>query len=97
VWTAFQFGVPVLVSGTGRLADDVRDGVDGLVVPPDDVDALAGALRRFYEPGVPERMRAAVRPVDPAPYWDRYVDALLRPVDGDGPADGVPGPPRPAG
>lgn len=97
VWTAFQFGVPVLVSGTGRLADDVRDGVDGLVVPPDDVDALAGALRRFYEPGVPERMRAAVRPVDPAPYWDRYVDALLRPVDGDGPADGVPGPTRPAG
>jgi hypothetical protein len=25
----------------------------------------------------PERMRAAVRPVDPGPYWDRYLAALL--------------------
>lgn len=79
VWTAFQFGVPVLVTAAGRLADDVTDGVDGLVAAPDDVHSLATAIGEFYRPGVPERMRAAVRPVDPAPYWDRYIAELLRP------------------
>ena len=77
VWMAYEFGVPVVVTTAGRLADDVRPGVDGLVVPPDDVAALAQALREFYEPGVPERLRAAVRPVDPDPYWERYLHLLL--------------------
>lgn len=77
VWTAFEFGVPAIASRAGHLADDITDGVDGFVVRPDDIEDLAAALVRFYEPGVPERMRAVVRPVDPNPYWQRYLDALL--------------------
>lgn len=77
VWTAFQFGVPVITTDAGGLARDVTRGVDGLVVPAGDADALAGALHDFYRPGVPERMRVAVRPVDPEPYWDQYVAAVL--------------------
>jgi glycosyltransferase involved in cell wall biosynthesis len=77
VWTGFEFGVPVIATTAGHLADDIRDGVDGLTVPPDDPAALAEALTRFYAPGAAERMRARVRPVDPGPYWDRYLAALL--------------------
>lgn len=77
VWTAFEFGVPVIATRAGHLADDVTDGVDGVVAEPDDVRSLTDALTRFYEPGAAERMRAAVRPVDPDPYWSRYLDALL--------------------
>ena len=80
VWTAFQFGVPVLVTDAGRLADDVAPGLDGLLAKPDDVESMAQAIADFYQPGVPERMRAAVHPVDPGPYWDRYVGAIVRPV-----------------
>ena len=80
VWTAFQFGVPVLVTRAGRSAADVTDGVDGLIAEPDDVESLSEAVRDFYQPGRPERMRAAVRPVDPTPYWDRYIAALLEPA-----------------
>jgi glycosyltransferase involved in cell wall biosynthesis/ubiquinone/menaquinone biosynthesis C-methylase UbiE len=76
-WTAFEFGVPAIVTRAGHLADDIRDGVDGLVVAPNDVDQLADALNRFYEPGVPEQMRREVRPVDPKPYWDRYLAAVV--------------------
>ena len=79
VWTAFEFGVPVIVTDTGHLADDVTVGVDGLVAKPDDVDSLAGAINEFYQPSVPERMRAAVAPIDPDPYWVAYLDALLGP------------------
>jgi glycosyltransferase involved in cell wall biosynthesis/SAM-dependent methyltransferase len=77
VWTGFEFGVPVIATRAGDLADDIRDGVDGLVVEPDDVGSLAEALSRFYQPGFRERMRSEVRPVDPDPYWARYIDALL--------------------
>jgi len=77
VWTAFEFGVPAIATRAGHLADDVRDGVDGLIVAPDSVDELADALNRFYQPGVPEQMRAEVKPVDPDPYWSRYLEALF--------------------
>jgi glycosyltransferase involved in cell wall biosynthesis len=80
VWTAFEFGVPVIATTAGHLADDVRVGVDGLVATPDDVPSLAAALDDFYSPGTPERMRAQVGPVDPDPYWREYLDALLGPA-----------------
>lgn len=77
VWLGHEHGVPVIATDVGALAESIRDGVDGLVVEPDSVPALAAALERFYEPGEPARMRANVRPVDPGPYWDAYVSALL--------------------
>lgn len=77
VWLAHQHGLPVVATRAGALADHVREGVDGLLCAPGDVDDLARALRGFYAPGVPERMRAGVRPVDPDPYWDDYITRLL--------------------
>jgi glycosyltransferase involved in cell wall biosynthesis len=93
VWTGFEFGVPVLATKAGSLASSVRDGVDGLVAEPDDVDSLASALTRFYAPGVPEKMRRAVRPVDRGLCWDRYLEVLLNSIDSGrrkrGPAEGT--------
>jgi len=69
-------GLPVLATAAGTFAAQVRDGVDGLVVPPDDVDALAGALRRLREPGVLEELRRGVPDVDLHAPWQAYVAAL---------------------
>lgn len=41
---AMQAGLPVLASAVGELPYSVRDGETGLVVPPDDPEALAQAL-----------------------------------------------------
>lgn len=76
VWTGFEFGVPVIATRAGHLADDVHDGVDGVLADPDDVESLADALNRFYTAGVPERMRAEITRVDPQPYWDSYLHEL---------------------
>jgi glycosyltransferase involved in cell wall biosynthesis len=76
-WIAFEHGAPVIATRAGTLADQVTDGVDGILAEPDDVDDLAAALRRFYAPGVPERLRAAVKPLDADPLWQRYLDTLL--------------------
>lgn len=75
---AFQYGVPVVATRAGALADRVRDGVDGLVCEPGDVSAMAKALRRLYdEDGLLPRLRAGVRPPDHSGKWQRYVEALL--------------------
>lgn len=76
VWMAHEHGLPVIATDVGGFAEQIRDGVDGLVCAPDDVPALAGALRRFYAPGEPERLRSGVRPVDHGPVWAAYLDAL---------------------
>jgi GT2 family glycosyltransferase/glycosyltransferase involved in cell wall biosynthesis len=60
VQEAFLARRPLVVSGHGGLAEMVRDGVDGLHVPPGDARALAAALRRLVEePGLRERLGTA--------------------------------------
>ncbi len=44
---AFTRGRPVVASAVGGLAESVRDGIDGFLVPPDDPKALAAALARL--------------------------------------------------
>jgi glycosyltransferase involved in cell wall biosynthesis len=77
VWLGHEHGVPVIATRVGALADHVTDGVDGLLVEPSDAGELRKAIERFYEPGVPERLREGVKAVDPEPFWSSYVEVLL--------------------
>jgi glycosyltransferase involved in cell wall biosynthesis len=66
--------VPLVVPRLGGLAEAVRDGVDGLVVDPLSVDALAGALERLSsEDGLLERLQAGIEAPHP---FATYVDEL---------------------
>lgn len=54
---AFSHGRPVVTTAVGDLAEAVDDGETGLVVPPGDVVALAGAITRLLrEPELAERL-----------------------------------------
>src|SRR5579875_340972 len=46
---AFAAGTPVIASDIAGYRDVVRDGVDGLLIPPGDAQALAIALRDLYD------------------------------------------------
>jgi glycosyltransferase involved in cell wall biosynthesis len=46
---AFAAGVPVLGANLGGIAELVRNGIDGFLIPPDDVAAWAAAIARFAE------------------------------------------------
>lgn len=52
---AMALGVPVIATAVGGSSDVVTDGVTGLLVPPDDVGALATAMSELL--GDPERAR----------------------------------------
>lgn len=45
---AMAYGVTPVVTGVGGMPELVEDGVSGLVVPPKDVSALAGAIEHLY-------------------------------------------------
>lgn len=73
---AFDHGVPVVASSVGDLPRRVRDGVDGLLVPPEDARALAAALNRLYEPGELDRLRSGISAPDGDAIWQSYVSAV---------------------
>jgi glycosyltransferase involved in cell wall biosynthesis len=55
-------GLPVVATRTGSLEDQVKDGQTGFLVPPRDVQALAGALERLVaDSGLRERLGQAGR------------------------------------
>ncbi len=53
---AQHFGCAVVGSRIGGIGETLREGETGILVPPDNADALAGALRELLEN--PERLRA---------------------------------------
>jgi glycosyltransferase involved in cell wall biosynthesis len=60
---ALAVGTPVIATAVGGVAEVVRDGENGLLVPPRDVDALAAAISRFvHEDGLREKLAAAAAP-----------------------------------
>jgi glycosyltransferase involved in cell wall biosynthesis len=82
VLLAHAMGVPVIATRAGTLGAQVHDGVDGMLAEPDDVPELTSALRRFYAPGMPARLRAAVPAVDIESSWTGYVEVLAATLAG---------------
>ena len=68
---------PVVASRVGGLREVVLDGETGLMIPPEDPHALAGAIARLLDdPEMARRMGQAARAHALASYsWDAFVDA----------------------
>lgn len=55
---ALRVGTPVIASDRGGNPEVVRDGVNGLLVPHVDRDALRAALIMAFAPGMRDRLAA---------------------------------------
>jgi glycosyltransferase involved in cell wall biosynthesis len=78
---AFVAGAPVLASRLGPLADRVRDDVDGLLLPPGDVEAWRKALQSLLDsPAALGKLRAQVRPPDSLSLHADQLEALFRQI-----------------
>jgi glycosyltransferase involved in cell wall biosynthesis len=77
VYEAAACGLPAIT--TREAGDVIRDEIEGIIVQPRDVDAIASAIRRLYDnPDLVERMsRAARARVVENFTWDHYRQRLL--------------------
>ncbi len=73
---AFGAGLPVVATDVGGLGDQIADGRDGLVVPPEDDAALAAALVRASEPALLAELTRGARSRSAGRTWDSLVDGI---------------------
>ncbi len=66
----------MLASDVAPFSQQVTDGVNGLLVPPDDERALAGALRRLGDPEVRRRLADGVQTPDLSGPWAHYLGTI---------------------
>ncbi|MGH7570124.1 MAG: glycosyltransferase family 4 protein [Gemmatimonadales bacterium] len=71
-------GLPVIAGRSGGLAEAVQDGETGLVVDPDDPEAVAAALRRMLTDQLLARRfgQAGRKAVETNYNWDRVIKDL---------------------
>ena len=77
VYEAAACGLPQIT--TREAGDVVRDGVEGIIVPPGNVDAVAEAILHLYQhPEIVERMSTAARQRVVENFtWDHFRERLL--------------------
>jgi glycosyltransferase involved in cell wall biosynthesis len=74
---AMAWGRPVVATPVAGVRDLVLDGVNGLVVPPNDAAALRAALARLTgEPGLATRLGAGARRTAEGFAWERVRPRL---------------------
>ncbi len=75
---AMSHGLACITSPVGGIPQVIEDGQNGLLIPPGDIGALAGAIRRLLdEPGLLEQLQAnARRTIERRYNWDRRAEQL---------------------
>jgi glycosyltransferase involved in cell wall biosynthesis len=79
IQTAYHFGTPVIATPVGGLAEVVVDNGTGIVVPPEDPEALAAAIVRFFDEGNEQRFRDGIVEERQKYSWEtlaRTIEAL---------------------
>ncbi|PDW03896.1 glycosyltransferase [Candidatus Viridilinea mediisalina] len=78
VQLAFGFGKPVITTRVGGLHEVVQDGVNGLIVPPQDEQALAEAIVRYFNEELAPELTANVRQTAVAQSysWQQLVSTI---------------------
>ncbi|AQT82548.1 group 1 glycosyl transferase [Mycolicibacterium litorale] len=77
---AYTLGRPVVATRVGDIPDVVRDGVSGLLVSPDDPNALAAALIRLLTDAelAAAMAKAGADSLAAGGSWDQIADQMLR-------------------
>ena len=70
---AFGFDRPVITTSIGGLPEMVRDGQLGMVVPPQDEEALSQAIARYFCDGLGPAFQEKIRAERDVFSWERMV------------------------
>lgn len=70
---AMNYGVPIIATSIGGLAETVKQGETGLIVPPADSAAIADAIERYFREGLSRPFRAAISEGRTRLSWDALI------------------------
>ena len=73
---AYHFNRPLIVTDVGGLAEFVPHEVAGLIVPPEDTQALASAILRFFSDSLSDSLIEGVRREKKKYSWERLCEAV---------------------
>ena len=73
---AFAFDLPVIATSMGGLPEVVKDGETGFLVPPNDPDALADAVIKYFKDDCLEKFRGNVRRERGRFSWETFVEGV---------------------
>jgi glycosyltransferase involved in cell wall biosynthesis len=79
--TSFHFGRPVIASAVGGVPEIIREGENGMLVPPENPEALARAVDHFFTTADRPAMEKAASAGAAKYSWERYgsvVGGLVR-------------------
>ena len=92
---AINYGLPVIATAVGGLAETITDGESGLIVPPGNSPALARAIERFFAEGLGDALRAGMAHSRERLSWAaliRIIEELSHELAGAGAAERADGP-----
>ena len=78
---AYALGSPVIATRTGGITETVRDGETGLICPPEDPEALAATVVRFFAEGLGEHMAAPIAALRREHSWEALARSTISLVD----------------
>ena len=62
ILSAMSLGKPIIASDVAGITEEIRDGIDGLIVPPGDATALAEAIAKLHDdPALRARLGASAK------------------------------------
>ncbi|MBW7886729.1 MAG: glycosyltransferase [Bacteroidetes bacterium] len=73
---AYFFSSPIIATNVGALPEVVIDGKSGLIVPPDNPEALAEAVMKFYNEDLEQKLTAGAAEERKKYSWETMVDAV---------------------
>jgi glycosyltransferase involved in cell wall biosynthesis len=77
-------GLPVVATAAGGLADLVRHGANGLLVAPDDLTDMRGALERLRDPELRARFSVDARETAQRYLWPALAPRFEALLTGEG-------------
>jgi glycosyltransferase involved in cell wall biosynthesis len=78
---AYALGTPVIATRVGGLTETVREGETGLTTAPEDPEALAAAVVRFFEEDLGPRMAPHIAALQAEHAWDALARSTVELVD----------------
>ncbi len=70
----YNFELPILATDVGHFPETIRDGFNGYLAEPENIDSMASVMLKFLDsPLPPANVRASAADMS----WDNYVAAIL--------------------